>query len=165
VFRNAIAALFLAFCSMSFAKTAEFTFSPHCTLTSVLNHLHLKYDPSLVRPEIVLQSEIPFSEFQDLIEKKWNLRPKGFLNIYMPKENKIFLVDDIEYYQKTGRFMDDSLAHEFTHYIQVVYQKTDLDGSSDKLEQEAIDVQNWYRESFLNTQKSPCEKSHKYILK
>ena len=42
--------------------------------------------------------------------------------------------------------VDDSVAHELTHFVQAKYQNFDLNDES--LEWDAIDVQNWFRENF-----------------
>jgi hypothetical protein len=46
------------------------------------------------------------------------------------------------------RFIDDSLAHELTHYVQVKYQGWVLDGMDDSIELNAIEVQTWFRETY-----------------
>jgi hypothetical protein len=57
-------------------------------------------------------------------------------------------MDDAAYYTQLRRCIDDSLAHELTHYVQVVYQGWVLDGFDDSIEFNAIDVQTWFREQF-----------------
>ena len=78
-------------------------------------------------------------------------------NVYIFEQNKIYLVDDPAYYTKHGRFIEDSLAHEYVHFLQVQYQKTNiLSNETGFIELEAIDLQNWYRETFSLAQKDPC---------
>ncbi len=47
--------------------------------------------------------------------------------------------------------MDDSLAHELVHYVQVKYQKFDLNDES--LEWDAVDIQTAFREKFCPVSK------------
>lgn len=52
--------------------------------------------------------------------------------------NEIYLSDDAAYYKRRNRTLDDSLAHEFVHYIQVRYRNDSL--ADDDCEMEAITV-------------------------
>jgi len=42
-----------------------------------------------------------------------------FANVYVMARNEIYLMDDAGYYRRIRRTLDESLAHEFAHYLQV----------------------------------------------
>ena len=115
-------------------------------LTKVLEYKHLDFKNDIALPPLFLKSKTPLNQFQDAIESQWGQRPKEFTNAYAIKSNEIYLLDDADYYKKTGRCIDDSLAHELTHYVQVKYQNFDINDES--LEWDAIDIQTWFRENF-----------------
>ncbi len=48
------------------------------------------------------------------------------------------------FYLRFKRTLDDSLAHEFVHYIQAKYLKEDL--TTEGCEMQAAEVQRWFRE-------------------
>jgi hypothetical protein len=132
-------------------------YSTECILQAVAMKKHISLRPEIAVPPVFVESKVPLKQFQDAIEPQWHLRPDSFLNAYIFARNEIYLLDDLEYYQKHERYIDDSLAHELTHYVQVMYQHADLN-EDDSLEGEAIDVQTWFREEFMKTGKSPCAK-------
>ncbi len=124
---------------------------------------HLKYTPELIfefvldQKKQTLNQQIPFpqiyfkhktvlKQFQDAIEKQWGLRPLEITNAYAVENNEIYLMDDADYYLKTERCMDDSLAHELVHFVQAKYQKFDLNDES--LEWDAVGIQTAFREKF-----------------
>lgn len=74
------------------------------------------------------------------------MRPDRITNAFALKKNEIYIFDDADYYLRTNRCMDDSLAHEMVHYLQARYQGWDLD--DDSLEWEAIDIQTAFREAY-----------------
>lgn len=99
-------------------------------------------------PRIFYESTTPIEQFQNVVEPQWNLRPERFVNVYIARTNEIYLNDDALFYSERGRFLDDSLAHELVPFIQVVHQGASSDDGED-LEAEAIEVQTWFRETFL----------------
>lgn len=132
-------------------------FEPRCILDTVMKRKNLAPRPAVPFPAIFFASQIPVEQFDDAVEPQWGFRPGQVLNAYIARLNEVYLVDDAEYYDKTGRFVDDSLAHELVHYLQVTYQNADL--ADESLEPEAVDIQTWFRETFLlpaNAPK-PCE--------
>lgn len=131
--------------------------NPLCTLQAVLDHMGYTLDPSKSVPPVYLGSQIPLKQFQDAVESQWGFRPNAVLNVYVADRNEIYLLDDAEYYRKVNRFVDDSLAHEFAHYVQVMYKNASLNGNSDYLETEAVQVQTWFRETFMKPGLSPCK--------
>jgi hypothetical protein len=122
--------------------------SPQFVLEKVLEKKRLVFDVEKPIPEIRLASQISLTEFQDAIEPQWGFRPAAVTNAYIVARNVIYLMDDATYYAQHRRCIDDSLAHELTHYVQVRYQGWVLDGMDDSIEMNAIDVQTWFRERF-----------------
>lgn len=142
----------------SFAKEVmPLIYPTECVLKAVLAKKNIAFRPELELPSLRVESQSSLKEFQDAMEPQWKIRPDYFTNSYVVHLNRIFLMDDLAYYQRTGRFVDDSFAHELTHYVQVKYQGATLDGVDDSLEMDAIDVQTWFREEFMKTGKSPCQ--------
>lgn len=129
------------------AKTvAKLQFTTEAILKQVLLKKNLQFKPEIPMPVLNLQSKTPIKKFQDAIEPQWGFRPEAFTNAFIILKNEIYLMDDAAYYKKMKRCIDDSMAHELTHYVQVKYQNYDI--SDDSLEMEAIDVQTWFRENF-----------------
>ena len=131
--------------------TATLKFTPQLVLEKVLERKNRPFDAQKPMPEIRYESRVTLAEFQDALESQWGMRPSVFTNAYSVTQNVIYLIDDASYYERLGRFIDDSLAHELTHYVQVVYQGWQLDPHDDSIEMDAIDVQTWFRETFCRT--------------
>jgi hypothetical protein len=127
-------------------KTVKLKYDLNFILEKVLSYKHLEANSSIINPIIYLKSKTPLKQFQDAIESQWGQRPKEFTNAYAVKNNEIYLLDDADYYKKTERFIDDSLAHELTHFVQVKYQNFDINDES--LEWDAVDIQTWFRDNF-----------------
>ncbi len=127
-------------------KVAVLKYSPDYIFQKILEYKNKEINSSIPMPQIFMESKTPLEQFQDAIEAQWGQRPKIFTNAYSVKNNEIYLLDDAEYYHRTKRCMDDSLAHEFVHYVQSKYQKYDL--NDDFLEMEAIEHQTKFREEF-----------------
>lgn len=102
--------------------------------------------PEVPLPALRFSSTTTLEEFQLSMLEQWGMRVDHITNAYSLKYHKIFLMDDSTYYQRTGRCMDDSLAHELTHFVQAKYQGFDLNDES--LEWDAIDVQTAFREAW-----------------
>lgn len=122
-------------------------FSTERILTEILAYKSLEFRADLQIPTVILESKASIKQFQDEIELQWHMRPTMITNAYVVNYNKIYLTDDKAYYDKVGRCIDDSLAHELTHYIQVKYKGWSLDGD-EGLEWDAVEVQTWFREKF-----------------
>lgn len=133
-------------------QAATLRYSPEFILCTVAYRTHTTLKADIPAPQIYFASQITLKQFQDAVEPQWGIRPETFLNVYVWQRNEIYMLDDAEYYKKTGRALDDSVAHELTHYIQVQYKGMDL-GSDDIAEMQAVDVQTWFRENFI--QKAP----------
>jgi hypothetical protein len=131
----------------SFAKTpAKLQHTIDFILEKVLEKKHLDKRTDIPMPKFYYESSTPLKQFQDAIEKQWGMRPDVFTNAFAIANNEIYILDDADYYKQTERCMDDSIAHELTHYLQVKYQNWDINDES--LEWEAIDIQTEFRKEF-----------------
>lgn len=138
------------------AASVGLTHSPDCILQAIAMKKHITLRAEIPSPEIFVQSKTSLQQFQDAVEPQWNIRPDEFTNVYVYRLNEIYLIDEAGYYQTHNRFIDDSLAHEFVHFLQVKYQNADLN-SDESLEFEAVDIQTWFRETFMRKGLSPCQ--------
>ncbi|BAU49090.1 hypothetical protein SVA_2542 [Sulfurifustis variabilis] len=153
----ALAALALAFASSAAASDApkedhaRLRYDPRFILERVAAHLHVTLRPDAPLPAILFESATPLGLFQDAMEKQWRFRPRVFVNAYTIAGNLIFLVDDAAHYGRHGRTLDDALAHELVHYLQVVYFKVDLGSRliAEVCESEAVAVQEWFRARYV----------------
>jgi hypothetical protein len=136
-------------------KTVKPRWKTECILSEVLSHLHREPKADAAAPRVRFESEVPLSEFQDAVEKQWRMRPPRVSNVFIAETGQIFLIDDAEYYERVHRFIDDSLAHELTHFVQVRYGGAKLDEESEYLESEAVAVQTWFRETHLASGAEP----------
>lgn len=127
-------------------KPAKLRYEPEFIFQKMLEYKNKAYDSSIPMPKIYVESKTTLKDFQDAIEPQWGFRPDYFTNAYAVAQNTIYLLDDNAYYQRLGRCMDDSLAHELVHFIQAKYQKFDL--NDEFLELEAMDYQTKFREEF-----------------
>jgi hypothetical protein len=109
-------------------------------------------------PEVRYSSASPLSEFQIAAETESHTHPKAVCNSYFAGRNVIFLTDDPAYYQQ-GRTLDDSLAHEYTHFIQDRYGTRAAREDNERKEREAVQIQLWFRETFMSDpsrSRTPC---------
>ena len=112
---------------------------PYVILQQVARQMNVTLRPEVPLPKIFLESKTPLRQFQQAIRPQWKFRPHVFANAYAAERNEIYLSDDARYYKRRNRTLDDSLAHEFVHYIQVRYRNDNLE--DDSCEMEAIDMQ------------------------
>lgn len=148
---------FFVLSSSAFAEeVVSLKYSPECIFKAILKYKKREPNQAISLPVIFVESRTPLQQFQDAIEPQWNFRPDSFLNAYVASLNEIYLLDKADYYRRTDRFIDDSLAHELTHYFQVKYQNANLADGDDSLEPDAVDVQTWFRETFMKAGRSPC---------
>lgn len=141
-------------------QAAKLRFPVECILKAVAKNKNVILRSDTPMPKIYMGSEVTLEQFQNAVELQWNLRPNGFLNVYIINNNEIYMMDEASYYSRLKRFLDDSMAHELTHYIQVMYQGFDLArGEDDSLENDAISTQNWFRQTFMieGATASPCD--------
>jgi len=136
-----------AFASARPTGTASLRYSPRFTLERVAHRRGISMRPDIPQPAIFFESSTPLRQFQDAIATQWGFRPDVFANAYVVARNEIYLIDDAGLYARLGRTLDESLAHEFVHYLQVRYQKADL--ADHAYESEAVAVQLWYRDTIV----------------
>ena len=131
-------------------------YSTQCVLDGVLSLIGLTLRPELPLPRIYLEETTPLRQFQDAVQTQWGMRPDVFLNAYAAARDEIYLINDAEYYDRLHRYVDDSLAHELAHYVQVKYRGVPIESFDDSMEHEAVAVQTEFRETFLKAGRSPC---------
>ncbi len=136
----------LTLIALAVGSEAQLKYQPEFIFSQVLQRKNAELDSTKPFPEIKYASRSTLKEFQDDIEPQWGIRPDVITNAYVVQKNIIYLLDDQSYYEKNQRCMDDSLAHELTHYVQSKYKGWDL--NDDSLEMDAIDVQTWFRETY-----------------
>ena len=112
---------------------------PYVILQQIARQMNVTLRSDVPLPKIFLESSTPLRQFQQAIAPQWKFRPHVFANAYAIERNEIYLSDDPRYYKKRNRTLDDSLAHEFVHYIQARYRNNDL--ADESCETEAIDQQ------------------------
>lgn len=142
-----IAFVFLAVTTHA-EELAKLSYSTEGILDYVLAKKKLARNPEIPLPELHLKSQTSLEVFQSSLVDQWNFLPEIITNVYSVKTNRIFLMDDKAYYDDLKRCIDDSLAHELTHYVQVMYQKWDHEDES--LEWDAVDIQTQFREDFCS---------------
>ncbi len=129
-------------------QAALLRYGEACILRAVAAHMGVALRPDIPAPAVYYGSKTPLKQFQDAVEPQWNMRPEVFLNAYIVAKNEVYLLDEAEYYRRMKRALDDSLAHEYAHYIQVKYKGFSLEGD-DSLEGQAVSEQTWFRETFI----------------
>jgi hypothetical protein len=122
-------------------------FEPRFILEQVAERMQVTLRPDVALPAIFVESATPLRQFQDAMEAQWQFRPPLIANSYSIATNEIYLSDDESFYRRFKRTLDDSLAHEFVHYIQAKYMNEDL--TTDACEMQAAEVQRWFREAHV----------------
>ncbi len=139
---------------------ATLRFPLECTLAAVAKKKNVQFSDKVPMPTLYYESTTSFETFKAAVMQQGHDFPQEFSNayVYVQGKNDIFLIDSPSYYARHGRFIDDSLAHELVHYIQVRYQKYDL-SVEEFAELEAVDLQTWYRDTFMVPANgpSPCD--------
>lgn len=118
---------------------------PSVILARVAQQMNVELRAAETPPRIYLESHTPLSQFQDAVEAQWQQRPARFGNVYVVARNEIYLSDDPAYYRRMRRTLDESLAHEFAHYLQARYLGYDL--ADESCEAQALDVQIAFRQA------------------
>lgn len=129
------------------ARRAKLRFDPQFILAQVARRMNVALRPEIPVPTIFVESRTPLRQFQDAIAPQWHFRPHVFTNAYVTARNEIYLIDDAAYYARPGRTIDGSLAHEFAHYLQVMYLRSDL--ADPTLETEAVAVQRAFQQDHV----------------
>ena len=124
------------------AEPVKLRFDPQMTLKVVARRMGITLRPEIPPPEIRFASTTPLGRFQDAVERQWGARPERIANAFVSTTNEVYLIDDASYYAAVRRTIDDSLAHELTHYLQARYGRVNL---ADWEEVEAVAIQNWFR--------------------
>jgi hypothetical protein len=134
----------------SFTEPLRLRFDPQFVLAQVAHRLGVALRPEVAPPAVFLESATPIGQFRDAIAAQWGFRPHAFGNAYAVERNEIYLIDDPSYYARLGRTIDESLAHELAHYVQVNYLNADL--SVPSWEQDAVALQTWFRDAHVRVQ-------------
>jgi hypothetical protein len=119
------------------------------TLALVADAMGVRLDPDEPLPVVRLASRTPLARFREAMAPQWGFRPHIIVNAYALATNEIYLDDASDYYKRLGRTLDDSLAHELVHYLQVHYRGLDL--TDESCETEAVSIQTAYRERLAFT--------------
>jgi hypothetical protein len=139
-------------------QPARLAFDAQFVLEQVARRMNVTLRPEIPVPAVLLESATPLHRFQDAIAPQWGFRPHVFANAYVSARNEIYLIDEAAYYERVGRTLDDSLAHEFAHYLQVHYLKADLADPS--LESEAVAVQHAFRRDHVYARRAAAGHRH-----
>ncbi|MEK7857709.1 MAG: hypothetical protein AAB320_01085 [Elusimicrobiota bacterium] len=140
-------------------EVAALKYEPRCVFEAVSRRMKAPVRPELTAPAVFYASKIKVSIFQAALKAEYGTA-QGYdvvTNMFLPKQNAIFLADKAKFYQK-GRTLDDSLAHEYTHYFQYYYkgEKDNPQSDQDALEVEAVRVQDWFRQLHVAGGADPC---------
>lgn len=107
-------------------------------------------------PSIHLESRTTLAEFQEAVRPQ-EPHATVFSNFFAVAANKIFLIEDEPYYTRLKRHIEDSLAHEYAHYLQVTYLGyTVANLATDDAEFMAVEYQNNYRAAYVRTGRVPA---------
>jgi hypothetical protein len=150
-FANWVAGLAVALSLSPHAATADSSVAPlrlrldpQFVLAQVAQRMGVTLRPEIAPPEVFFESVTSVAQFGDAIAVQWGFRPYVFGNAYAIERNEVYLIDDPTFYARLGRTIDESLAHELAHYVQVKYLNADL--ALPDWEQDAIAVQAWFRD-------------------
>lgn len=125
-------------------------------LRAAASQMRVALRSDIAKPKLRLETQTSLVDFQDAMQAQWKDRPPVFTNAYSVERNEIFLIEDAGYYQRLKRLPDDSLVHEFVHFLQVRYKGARLDENPDEWEHEAIHVQSWAREALFARADGSC---------
>jgi hypothetical protein len=122
-----------------------------CVLDFVLKKNWKTFDSAIPLPRVVFSHEVTVEEFNKSVASPYTYYPT-VQNAFVPKENTIYLDSRTVVYEKYGKTLIDSLAHELTHYVQHFYwHYTEEDAYSDGAESLAVRTQFAFREEDSNT--------------
>lgn len=129
-------------------ENVQLKYSTEFVFQSVLKIMAIEKDSHVLFPTIVLAKDTNLKEFQKDVEPQWGMKPDFITNVFVAALNKIYLLDEKRYYEENGRCIDDSLAHELVHFVQVKYRNIPIEYFDDSMEMEAIDVQSRFRDLY-----------------
>ena len=116
----------------------------HYILEAVARRMNVTLRADEPLPRIHFESRTPLAQFQEAVAPQWGFRPPLVANVYVVARNEIYLSDDAGYYRRLRRTLDESLAHEFAHYLQVRYFGANL--ADESCETEAVAMQIAFRD-------------------
>jgi hypothetical protein len=120
---------------------------PQWILQAIAQRMGIELRPEIPLPAILFESTTPLQRMQTAAERQWGFRPPTFANAYTVAENRIYLIDNANFYERNKRSLDDALAHELVHYLQARYLKDRF--KSEWSEVDAIALQAWFREEHM----------------
>jgi hypothetical protein len=129
-------------------RIADILAAAPCVFRLVSTLMTVQLPPSLPLPEVRPEGIAELEELKAVTKRLWGFEVPKFINIYDPEKNIIYLFRDFNFYHSHKRSIYDSLAHEFVHFVQVKVRKTPLSHFSDAEENEAINIQNQFRNRF-----------------
>lgn len=135
------------------ANTVVPKYTPECIAMAIGKEMKITLNEEIPLPDMNYSSQTNLVDFQNAVEAQVGFRPDMFLNIYVPTENDIYVVDEAAMY-KNGRTIDDVIAHELVHFFQVKYEGSLV--PSDYEEEEATFLQTWFRQKFMEQGANPC---------
>jgi hypothetical protein len=154
--RTALGAAFCLAPGVDGAEPLRLRLEPAFVLAQVAARMGVTLDPAIAPPAVLVESATPIARFREAIGAQWGFLPHAFGNAYAVERNEIYLIDDPSYYDRLGRTIEDSLAHELAHYVQIKYLDADLAASAWK--QDAIAVQAWFRDLHLRARRAALER-------
>jgi hypothetical protein len=125
-----------------------------CTAAVIAKEMKVTLKDDIPLPTVKYASEVLLVDFQNAVEPQWGFRPDVILNVYVAAANDIYVLDGAADYAGTDRTIDDVLAHELVHFVQVQYKGTLV--PDDFSEYEAVLLQQWYRQKFMEQGEDPC---------
>jgi hypothetical protein len=128
-------------------RVAALQHDPQFILETVAKRMGIALRPDLPPPAIRLESRTPLARLQAAAERQWGFRPEVFTTTYATATNEVYLIDEARLYENYGGTPDDSLAHEFVHYLQATYLRDRF--TTDWSEAEAVAVQTWFRNEHM----------------
>ncbi len=131
------------------AGAATLAHDPQFILEVVARRMGVTLRSDVPPPAIRLESRTPLARAQAAAERQWGFRPPVFVSTFAVATNEIYLIDERGLYERHGGSLDDSLAHEFVHYIQAHYLGDRL--ATEWSESEAVAVQTWFRIEYMAT--------------
>jgi hypothetical protein len=126
---------------------AELSHEPMFILHTVAAKMRITLKDDVPLPKLYYASVVQLGQFLVAVKTQGNIETDKVLNVYIVRNNEIYLNDSAEYYGMYGRTLDDSLAHEFVHYLQVKYHGYKTDDMDDSAEEQAVAIQLWFREN------------------
>jgi hypothetical protein len=126
----------------------DITNASFCVFQLVSNLMQIELNEAHVLPEVQPEGLATLSELQAVTQRLWGFAVPKFINLYDPQENRIYLFRDLDFYERFGRSIYDSLAHEFVHFVQAKVRQTPLLQFGEAEENEAIHIQNQFRQRY-----------------